>query len=99
MLFLLALVQTALVARDEVLVQDAARAAAREASVDSGSRRVVDAARRTLGGASVQVRRSGGVGDPVAVVVRYRDHTNLPLIGPLFPDVVLTAHATMRAER
>ena len=35
-LFLLALVQTALVARDEVLVQDAARAAVREASVDAG---------------------------------------------------------------
>ena len=99
MLFLLALVQTALVARDEVLVQDAARAAAREASVDAGSHRVVDAARRTLGGTTVQVRRSGGVGDPVAVIVRYRDHTNLPLIGPLFPDVVLTADATMRAER
>jgi Flp pilus assembly protein TadG len=98
-LFLLALVQTALVARDEVLVQDAARAAAREASVDAGTGRVTDAARRTLSGAEVNVRRSGGVGDPVSVVVRYRDHTNLPLIGPLFPDVVLTAHATMRAER
>ena len=35
-LLLLALVQTALVARDEVLVQDAARAAVREASVDAG---------------------------------------------------------------
>ena len=99
LLFLLALLQTALVARDEVLVQDAARAAAREASVDAGGRRVVDAARRTLGGAEVDVRRSGGVGEPVSVVVRYHDHTNLPLIGPLFPDVTLTAHATMRAER
>ena len=38
-LFLLALVQTALVARDAVLVQDAARAAVREASVDAGSDR------------------------------------------------------------
>jgi Flp pilus assembly protein TadG len=99
LLLLLALVQTALVARDEVLVQDAARAAAREASVDAGDRRVSAAARRTLGGVAVAVRRSGGVGDPISVVVRYRDHTNLPLIGPLFPDVVLTAHATMRAER
>jgi len=98
-LFLLALVQTALVARDEVLVQDAARAAAREASVNSGSSRVVDAARRTLRGVDVEVRRSGGVGEPVVVAVHYRDHTNLPLVGPLFPDVVLNAHATMRAER
>ena len=99
LLLLLALVQTALVARDEVLVQDAARAAAREASVDAGDRRVSEAARRTLSGVAVAVRRSGGVGDPISVVVRSRDHTNLPLIGPLFQDVVLSAHATMRAER
>ena len=98
-LFLLALVQTALVARDAVLVQDAARAAVREASVDAGSGRVRDAARRTLGGVAVEVHRAGGVGDPVEVRVRYREHTNLPLVGPLFPDLTLTAHATMRAER
>ena len=98
-LFLLALVQTALVARDAVLVQDAARAAAREASVDAGSGRVVDAARRTLPGVDVAVRRSGGVGEPVVVIVRYRDHTNLPLVGPLFPDIVLHARASMRTER
>jgi hypothetical protein len=98
-LFLLALVQTALVARDRLLVQDAARAAVREASVDAGAGRVVDAARRTLPGVEVEVHRSSGVGDPVVVVVRYRDHTNLPLVGPLYPDVSLHATATMRAER
>ena len=98
-LFLLALVQTALVARDEVLVQDAARAAVREASVDAGEGRVVAAARRTLRGVDVEVHRSNGVGRPVVVVVRYHDHTNLPLVGALYPDVVLHATATMRAER
>jgi Flp pilus assembly protein TadG len=98
-LFLLALVQTALVARDELLVQDAAHAAAREASVDAGTDRIADAARRTLRGVDVEVHRSGRVGDPVEVVVQYRDHTNLPLVGPLFPDLSLRARATMRAER
>ena len=98
-LFLLALVQTALVARDELLVQDAAHAAAGEASVDAGPIRIADAARRTLRGVDVEVHRSGRVGDAVEVVVRYRDHTNVPLVGPLFPDVVLRASATMRSER
>jgi hypothetical protein len=98
-LLLLALVQTALVARDAVLVQDAARAAAREASVGAGADRVRDAARRSLGGVTVEVRREGGVGDPVVVVARYREHTNLPLVGALFPDVTLRARATMRAEK
>ena len=89
----------ALVARDAVLVQDAARAAVREAAVDAGSDRVHDAARRTLAGVEVEVHRTGGVGDPVEVRVHYRDHTNLPLVGPLFPDITLRARATMRAER
>jgi hypothetical protein len=99
LLLLLALVQTALVARDQVLVQDAARAAVREASVGADASRVRDAARRTLGDVDVEVHRSGGIGDPVSVVVRYADHTRLPLVGPLYPDVVLHARATMRAER
>lgn len=98
-LFLLALVQTALVARDEVLLQDAARAAVREASVGAAPARVRDAARRTLSGVDVQVHRSGGIGDPVEVSVRYREKTDLPLIGPLFPDITLRARAVMRAER
>ena len=99
LLFLIALFQTALVARDQVLVQDAARAAVREASVGGSDARVRDAARRTLGDVDIDVRRAGGVGEPVTVVVRYVDHTRLPLVGPLYPDVVLHARATMRAER
>ena len=98
-LLLLGLVQTAIVARDEVLVQDAARAAVREASVGADDSRVRDAARRALGDVDVEVHRSGGIGDPVSVVVRYVDHTRLPLVGPLYPDLVLHARATMRAER
>ena len=98
-MLLLGLVQTALVARDELLVQDAARAAVREASVGATPDRVRDAARRALPGVTVEVDRHGGVGCPVTVVARYHDSTNLPLIGPLFPDVVLHARATMRAEK
>jgi len=98
-LLLLALVQTALVARDQLLVQDAARAAAREASVGADAGRVRDAARRALAGVTVDVSRHGGIGEPVVVVARYRHRTNLPLVGPLFPDPVLRARATMRAER
>ena len=98
-LFLLGLVQTALVARDQVLLQDAARAAAREASVGADPSRVRDAARRSLAGVTVDVQRQGGVGDPVVVVARYHDRTDVPFVGGLFPDVDLTARATMRAER
>ena len=103
-LFLLALVQTALVARDQLLVQDAARAAVREASVGADDGRVVDAARRTLGGVEVEVHRADRIGDPVSVRVQYVDHTNLPLVGPAVPRRRVArerhdARRTMRSER
>jgi len=49
-LFLLGLVQTALVARDQVLLQDAARAAAREASVGAAPSRFEGESARTSSG-------------------------------------------------
>ena len=89
-LFLLALVQTALVARDAVLVQDAARAAVREASVDAGAVGCV-----TRRGARSVASRSRCTGPAASAIrwrcaCRYREHTDLPLVGPLFPDVTLT---------
>lgn len=98
-MLLLAVIQTALVARDQMLVVHAAREAAREASVDGGDSRVRAAVERVLPGASVLVGPSPGVGEPRAVAVRFVSHTDLPLIGPLFPDPELTATVTMRAER
>jgi len=99
LMFLLTIVQVALVGRDQLLVQDAARAAVREASVGADAGRVRDAARRTLGGVTVDVTRADRVGDPVRVTATYVSHTRLPLVGPLIPDLTLHATATMRAER
>jgi hypothetical protein len=91
--------QVALVARDEVLVTHAARAAVREASVSADEARVVAAARRSLTGAQVRVVRRGAVGEPVEVDVSYVSVTDLPLVGALLPDLTLHAHAVMRVER
>jgi hypothetical protein len=99
LMVLLALLQTAFVARDQVLLQDAARAAVREASVGADESRVIDAARRTLAGVEVDVYPADRIGDPVSVTVRYAEHTNLALVGPLYPDLTLHATATMRAEQ
>lgn len=99
MLLAVALIQAALVARDQVLVVHAARAAAREASVDAPGDQVRAAAERVLPGAVVIVAPKPGIGEPRAVEVRYVSRTDLPLVGPLFPDPVLTAQTVMRAER
>ena len=95
-MLLLALVQFALVARDELLVVHAAREAARAASVAaSGS----IAAERVLPGAKVDVTGGARTGDLVVAEVSYRSVTDLPLVGPLIPDPWLHARVTMRAER
>ncbi len=102
-LLLLALVQVAVVARDQVLVAHAAREAVRAVAVDDD----VDAARRAaeragpLAADRLEVEVSGrdGVGSRVRVVVRYRVPLRLPLVGGAVGDVELRSDATMRVER
>jgi Flp pilus assembly protein TadG len=102
-ILLLALVQVAVIARDQVLVTHAAREAARAAAVDSDP----GAARRAAEEAGplaahrldVEVTSRGQVGGRVRVEVAYTVPTRLPVVGGLLDDVVLTASATMRVER
>jgi hypothetical protein len=98
-LLLLAVVQVGLVVRDQVLTVHAAREAARAAAVDSdpGRARAAALAGSGLPGGRlvVELRR----GTSAEVTVRYRSATDLPLVGPLLPDIVLRAKATMRSER
>lgn len=100
---LLALVQVALVIRDQVLVVHAAREAARAAAVDP----TPSAARRAaLAGAPLVDERLrlhlGGQapGDRhVHAVLSYRSPTIAPIVGPLIPDIDLRAKASMRREK
>jgi Flp pilus assembly protein TadG len=100
---LLALVQAAVVARDQILVTHAAREAARAVAVDDD----VDAARRAAEQAGplaaerldVTVTGRDGVGSRVRVVVRYTLPTRVPLVGRVLDEVTLEASATMRVER
>ena len=99
LLVAMAILQVALVVRDQVAVVHAAREAARAASVDPDPGAAVAAARRTVPDASVDVGPRPEVGEPIAVEVRFRSTTDLPLVGPLFPDPELYARAVMRVER
>jgi Flp pilus assembly protein TadG len=96
---ILAILQTALVVRDYVATVHAAREAARAASVDRSPGAASDAAHRVLRRAGVEVGARPAVGGPIRVEVTYTSHTDLPLVGRLFPDPELHATATMRAER
>ena len=97
---LLAVVQAALVVRDQLLTVHAAREGAREGAVDPSPGAPSDAAVARSGLARgrirVEVDRPPG---RVAVTVRYRSATDVPLIGPALPDVELAGRATMRSEQ
>src|SRR4051812_11385620 len=91
--------QVGLVARAEIMVTHAARAAVREAAVTRDGSKVAAAGTRALPGAHIHVVRRGPVGQPVTVEVTYVSHTDLPLIGPLLPDLTLRARADMEVEK
>jgi Flp pilus assembly protein TadG len=102
-LLLLALVQGALLVRDQLLVVHAAREAAREAAVDPAP----DAARNAAlassgldaGRIEVTVSGRGQPGSRVRVGVRYRAPGRVPLVGAAVGDLTLEGSATMRVER
>jgi hypothetical protein len=96
---LLAILQVGLVVRDQVAVVHAAREAARAVSVDRDAASATKAARRVLARADVEVGGRPAVGQPISVEVSYHDRTDVPLVGALFPDLDLHAHAVMRVER
>jgi hypothetical protein len=102
-LLLLAVLQAALVARDQVLVVHAAREGARQAAVDpspGAARAGAEAAGPLAGGRlDVEARGRGRPGSRVRVTVRYRAPTDVPLVGPLVGDVAVSARAAMRVER
>jgi Flp pilus assembly protein TadG len=95
-LLLLGVVQVAVVVRDQLVVQHAAREAARAAAVSASpaasAALVVGAVARD---ASIAVAASAS---RVTATVTRTTHTDVPLIGALIPDVVLTASASMARE-
>ncbi|HVM02799.1 MAG TPA: TadE/TadG family type IV pilus assembly protein, partial [Acidimicrobiales bacterium] len=99
---LLAVVQVALVVRDQVLVVHAAREAARAAAVDpsAGAARRAALAATSLDPDRLEVDQPAPAagGRLVSASVEYRSPTRAPLIGPLLPDVVVGAQVTMRRE-
>jgi TadE-like protein len=100
---LLAIMQAAVLARDQILVTHAAREAVRAAAVDddpAAARRAAEQAGPLVADRlDADVVERGEVGGRVRVVLRYRAPTRVPLVGAFIDDVVLDAAATMRVER
>jgi Flp pilus assembly protein TadG len=97
------LVETTMVAVDQVRVWHAAREAARVSAVDPDPAAARAAAASSgLGQPDVAVEPEAGARSPgraTTVVVTYPYDARVPLLGALFERVVLRAEATMRIER
>jgi Flp pilus assembly protein TadG len=104
LLLCLALMQIGLLARDQLLVVQAARAGSRQAVVDPEDATVRSAALEAAPGldptrVEVTVDRAGGLGQPVMVTVAYEERVAVPLAGLFFPsEVRLEASTAMRQE-
>ena len=97
-LLLMGVVQVALIVRDQLAVELAARDGARAAAVSGDPVAAATEAARAGGvvdGLDVAVASAG---DSVTVTVSYRERTELPLVGLVIPDVTLRASATMTVE-
>jgi len=95
----LGLIQVGLVVRSAVLVQHSAREGVRVAATGGSTREVEDA---VIGSSGLSPRDSQVTrsidGDRVTVQVVHVARTEVPLVGPLLPEVTLTATVTMRRE-
>ncbi len=98
-LMLLTVVQVGLLVRTRVLVTHAAREAVRSAAVGAADPEVRSAA---LAAADLDPQRLRVVvhrGDGRATVeLRYAEATEVPVVGPMMPEAVFEARATMRLE-
>ena len=104
LVMVLALVQVGLLVRDRLLVEEAARAGARQASISSDPAAITGAARRAApnldpSALSVRVSRAGGRGDPVTVTVAYASAVRVPFVSWLLGRRVdMRASTTDRQE-
>jgi Flp pilus assembly protein TadG len=94
---LLGVAQVAVVARDRLAVQLAAREAARAASVatDRGAARLAAERAVTLRPLRVSVTERNGT---VTVTVAYDDPTDVAVVGAALPAVTVSATVTMAIE-
>lgn len=96
-LALLALAQVAVVVRNEVAVELAAREGVRAASVSAAP--TTSAARAATRAVALPIDVSTSVtGDAVTVTVTYVDHTDIAIIGSALGPITHRATATMALE-
>jgi hypothetical protein len=96
---LLCTLQVVSIVRTRLLLEQAVHEAARAAALSPKKSAVVEAARKALKGVEVDLSQRPQVGGAIAVEVRARVRTDIPLIGIMLPDPMMKARAVVRVER
>ena len=96
---MLLLFQAMVIGHDYLLVVNAAREAARAATVDTSDQDAIAAVHASLPDAQVTIVRERGIGRPLHAHVKWHAPTSLPIVGALLPDPWLEFTVTMRTER
>ena len=100
----LALLQVGLLTKDQLIVQEAARAGARQAAVSNDDGSVREAVSEAAAGLdqsllTTVITRDDSPAKPATVTVSYDAPIAVPMVRWLFPSVVrLSARVTMRQE-
>ncbi len=100
LILILGLLQVGVLARDQIMVQGAAREGVREAIVTPDQGAIAAAARDAAPGLKLDVRVTRGTerGDPAKVDIS-APPAKLPIVGEIVGGLNLTASATMRMEK
>jgi Flp pilus assembly protein TadG len=100
----LALLQLGLLVKDQLVVEESARAGARQAAVSTDDESAMQAALDAAVSLDpermdVSISRAGGAGSPATVEVIYHAPVSVPLVAWLFPTAIdLSSLAVMRQE-
>jgi Flp pilus assembly protein TadG len=94
----LAVLQVAVIGRDQLALWHAVRVAVRAAAVSTDPVGDADVAARVATSLSPLSVATDYDDEWVRVEVRHTSRTSLALVGGLLPDIIMTAHATMRRE-
>ena len=96
---LLCTLQVVSVVRTRLLLEQAVHEAARAAALSPEKSTVLEAARNALPGVDVELGQRPKIGGAIAVVVRTKARTDIPIVGALLPDPIIKARAVVRVER
>jgi Flp pilus assembly protein TadG len=99
---ILAVVQVGALVRDRLLLAHVAREAARAAAVDPEPGAAGAAAAAASGldrqRLTVELGPARAPGDRLVVTVTYLAPTEVPVVGPLLPDIMLSTEVAIRVE-